>query len=100
MPQNQTAPAAASPALKILPAKRPEDTSTPWEDPWAAATVAREALESQAGRSYLPPGTPTVGHRITEEIDADPSEVRRLKRARTNARAGRLYPRHSDTKSS
>jgi hypothetical protein len=39
-----------------------------------------------------------VGRRITEEINADPEEVKRLRKARRNARAGKTFPRHSDTR--
>jgi hypothetical protein len=39
-----------------------------------------------------------VGGRITEQINADPAEVKRLRRARKNARAGKTFPRHSDTR--
>jgi hypothetical protein len=44
------------------------------------------------------PDVLAVGRRITEEINADPAEVTRLRRSRKNARAGKTYPRHSDTK--
>jgi hypothetical protein len=51
----------------------------------AVAYRLREAEDQAAGR------------RITEEINADPAEVERLRSARRSARAGRMYPRHSDT---
>jgi hypothetical protein len=86
-------------ARQALPPKQPNDTETAWEDPWAAISPeAWEALEEHAPEGSLVPDAQAVGRRITEEINADPAEVRRLRSARRNARAGRTYPRHSDTK--
>jgi len=101
MASHQAKAAKTDQTLVPLPPKRPQDTQTAWEDPWAAISPAAwEALEEHAAGMNLAPDARAVGHRITEEIDADPAEVRRLRRARTNARAGKTYPRHSDTKSS
>jgi hypothetical protein len=79
--------------------KRPEDSQTAWEDPWAAARKARQELEERSGEKYLPHSARTVGRRITKEINADPEEVDRLRKAREEARAGKIFPRHDDTKS-
>jgi hypothetical protein len=98
MARRQTKAAEAGQALTKLPPKRPDDTQTAWEDPWAA--ISKEAWEAQeqAGGTNLAPDAHTVGGRITEQINADPAEVKRLRRARKNARAGKTFPRHSDTR--
>ena len=97
MARRQTKAAGTGQTLTTLPPKRPRDTQTAWEDPWAAISQeAWEALEEQAGD--LMPDAHAVGRRITEEINADPAEVKRLRKARKNARAGKTFPRHSDTK--
>jgi hypothetical protein len=88
-------------ALPVLPPKRPQDTQTAWEDPWAAISPdAWKALEEQAGERGFRPDAHVVGRRITEEINLDPEEVRRLRKARQHARDGKTYPRHDDEKSS
>jgi hypothetical protein len=84
-------------ALRALPPKRPQDTQTAWEDPWAAISPdAWEVLEEKG----LLPDARAVGHRITEEINSDPEEVARLRKARKEARDGKTFPRHDDEKSS
>jgi hypothetical protein len=85
--------------LRTLPPKRPDETQTAWEDPWAAAASARRDLG---------PGTPygaedlnarAVGHAITAAINADPAEVARLRKARQEAREGKTRPwRDRDTR--
>ena len=65
--------------LQVLPPKRAEDTETAWADPWAATRSAREVV---------------MGRVITDQIDADPAEVQRLRAARQQARVGRRYRRH------
>jgi hypothetical protein len=91
---------ATATALTLLPPKRPEDTQTAWEDPWEATQAAREKLaNSQTLYSQsVRVDARTVGHRITEEINADPAEIERLRSARKDARAGKTFPRHSDTR--
>ncbi|HTX28288.1 MAG TPA: hypothetical protein VME19_14865 [Streptosporangiaceae bacterium] len=87
--------------LEQLRPKGPEDTQTAWEDPWGATQAARQTLaDSQTpyGQGGVLPDVRAVGHRITEEINADPAEIERLRTARKNARAGKTFPRHSDTK--
>jgi hypothetical protein len=98
MAKRRTMQAGATQAPERLP-KRPDDTQTAWEDPWAAARKARQELEEKSGEKYLPHDAHTVGRRITEEINADPEEVDRLRKARQDARAGKIFPRHADTKS-
>jgi hypothetical protein len=44
------------------------------------------------------PDARELGNRITEEINADPAEVERLRSARKSARTGKTFPRHSDTR--
>jgi hypothetical protein len=66
-------------ALPTLPPKRPQDTQTAWEDPWAATQAALQEMADMEA----------VGHRISEEISADPAEAARLRMARRNARAGK-----------
>jgi hypothetical protein len=101
MPRSQKMAAGTGPALPTLPPKRPQDTQTAWEDPWAATRTARRELASTQtpyGQGGLLADPQAIGRRITEEINADPAEVARLRRARRSARAGKTYPRHSDTK--
>jgi hypothetical protein len=101
MARNQAKAPRASQALATLPPKRPHDTQTAWEDPWKATQAARETLansQTPYGRGGALPDARAVGRRITEEINADPAEVERLRSARKNARAGKTFPRHSDTK--
>lgn len=93
--RQRTAAGGAPQPLPTLPPKRPQDTQTAWEDPWAATLAARQAL-ANSGHPVPDPGA--VGQRITKEINEDPREVERLRSARKNARAGRTFPRHSDTK--
>lgn len=78
--------------LRTLPPKRPDDTQTAWEDPWAAAASARRNLG---------PGTPHgagnlsargVGDTITAAINAGPGEAERLRQARRQAREGKARP--------
>jgi hypothetical protein len=95
--ETQTMRIAGDPQLVDLGPERPSDTQTAWQDPWAATrAVSREtpyvkAIRRQAG---------TTGQQITDQIDADPAEVSRLRRARQSARRGKTFPRHSDTQSS
>jgi hypothetical protein len=98
MARRQTKAAEAGPALTTLPPKRPDDTQTAWEDPWAAISKEVWEAQEQAGGMNLAPDAHAVGRRITEEINADPAEVKRLRSARKNARAGKTFPRHSDTR--
>jgi hypothetical protein len=100
MAGRQTREPVTTPALALLPPKRPEDTQTAWEDPWEATQAAREKLaNSQTPYSRgIRVDVRTVGHRITEEINADPAEIERLRSARKDARAGKTFPRHSDTR--
>jgi len=70
--------------LPTLPPKRAEDTETAWADPWSATRESRQIVMSRL---------------ITDEINRDPAEVKRLTKARQDARAGHLYPRHDGTKS-
>jgi hypothetical protein len=99
MARRQTKAAEVGQALTTLPPKRPRETQTAWEDPWTAISQeAWEALEEQTGQRNLAPDAHAVGRRITEEINADPAEVERLRSARKNARAGKTFPRHSDTR--
>jgi len=101
MRKRLTMAAEASHALTTLPPKRPNDTQTAWEDPWAATEEARQTLASSRtpyGRGGVLPDAHGVGRRITEEINADPAEIERLRSARKNARAGKTFPRHSDTR--
>lgn len=100
MAEQQTK-AGAIQALPVLPPKRPQDTQTAWEDPWAAISPdAWGALEEQASEEGLRPDARAVGRRITEEINSDPEEVARLRKARKDARDGKTFPRHDDEKSS
>lgn len=101
MVSRQTTAPAMAPALTLLPPKRPDDTQTAWEDPWEATQAARARLansQTPYGQRGIRLDSRAVGHRITEEINADPAEIERLRSARRNARAGRTFPRHSDTK--
>ncbi len=101
MAERQTTQEEQIQTLQPLPPKRPEDTQTAWEDPWAAISPeAWKALEEHADEKIPVPDAHAVGRRITEEINADPKEVRRLRRARQHARDGKTYPRHDDEKSS
>jgi hypothetical protein len=102
MPRRRAMAEGTTPALPTLPPKGPQDTQTAWEDLWEATKEARQALASTRtpygqGGGVLP-DEQAVGHQITQEINADPAEVKRLRRARKNAHAGKTYPRHSDTK--
>jgi len=81
---------------RLLERSRNSQT-TAWEDPWSAT---REALETTPHGEAIRKEARPVGQRITEEINADPEEVERLRKARKEAREGKTYPRHSDTKSS
>jgi hypothetical protein len=65
--------------LPTLPPKRQSDSETSWTDPWAAAAPSLEPMMSQV---------------ITDEINRDPVEVRRLRRALEEALEGRLIPLH------
>ncbi len=101
MTRSQAKGAGASQALATLPPKQPNDTQTAWEDPWKATQEARETLANSQtlyGQAGVLPDARAVGRRITEEINADPAEVELLRSARKNARAGKTFPRHSDTK--
>lgn len=69
--------------LTTLPPKSAEGAETSWADPWAATQPAREAVR---------------GREITDAIDSDPDEVDRLRRARQQAREGRMAPRRRDTR--
>ena len=88
------------PTTQTLPPKGPTDTQTAWEDPWSATAQSFQQLadtDTPYRRGLVLPDATTIGHRITEQINADPAEAERLRSARRNARAGRTYPRHSDT---
>jgi hypothetical protein len=101
MVERQMKAPETAPALTLLPPKRAGDTQTPWEDPWEATQAARARLaDSQTpyGQRGILADARAVGHRITEEINADPAEAERLRQARKNARAGKTFPRHSDTR--
>ena len=80
--------------LPNLAADRPGDATTAWRDLWSATSTARtetpygDQIRRQAGES--------ISHAISE----DPAEAARIRRARASARAGRIYPRHGDTRSS
>jgi hypothetical protein len=97
MARQETMKTAAGQAQPGRLLKRPGDTQTAWEDPWSATKTARETTPH--GAAVLREARP-VGQRITEEINADPEEVERLRKARRDARDGKTFPRHSDTKSS
>lgn len=71
-------------ALPTLPPKRPEDTDTPWADPWEASEEAREKI---------------TGQQITDAINADPAEVELLRKSRKQAREGRRRPWRTATSS-
>src|ERR1041385_4811509 len=89
-----------SPERQALPPKRPTDTQTSWEAPWAAAAQSLRDLADTAtpfGRGGGLPDANAIGRQITEAINADPDEVERLRSARKSAREGRTYSRHSDT---
>lgn len=99
MARNQTKAAEAN-LLPTLPPRQPGDTQTAWEDPWKATQKVRETLvnsQTPYGQGGALPDARAVGRRITEEINADPTEVERLRSARKAARAGKTFPRHSDT---
>ena len=99
MVERLTIPASQA---QVLPPKRHQDTQTPWEDPWTATEEAREQLASTAtpySQESIRRQAPDMGQQITDEINSDPAEVERLRAARRSARAGRIYPRHSDTSS-
>jgi hypothetical protein len=100
MAGHQTREPVTATALTLLPPKRPEDTQTAWEDPWEATQAAREKLANSQTpyRQAIRVDVRTVGHRITEEINAHPAEIERLRSARKDARAGKTFPRHSDTR--
>src|SRR5579863_6312789 len=88
--RSQTTAVEASQALTTLPPKQPQDTQTAWEDPWKATQAARETLansQTPYGQGGALADARAVGRRITEEINADPAEVKRLRSARKNARA-------------
>jgi hypothetical protein len=95
---------------ETLPPKGAQATQTAWKDPWAATRSAatrnsetRSVLRllalyerrASAQRDLL---SLQMGRKITEEINADPAEVERLRAAREDIRKGRTFPRHSDTK--
>ena len=83
-------------SLRPLVYDQATDTQTAWGDLWIAVS---ETLRTPAVASRLREARDqAIGRKITEEINADPAEVARLRRARRNARAGKTYPRHSDTK--
>jgi hypothetical protein len=88
--------AADQPPARHL-VSHPGDTQTAWEDPWSATL---EALETTPHGAAVRESAPPAGQRITQEIDADPEEAERLRQARRDARTGKTFPRHSDTKSS
>lgn len=74
--------------LRTLPPKRPGDDETAWADVWEATQPAREAM---VAREW--------GRRITDEINRDPAEVERLRKARRDVREGRRSPRRAGTRS-
>jgi len=71
-------------------------TQTPWEDPWEATKKARAELAKKRPEVLLA-DPQSVGHRISQEISRDPEEVIRLRKARTDARHGKTFPRHDVT---
>jgi len=85
--------------LRPLQPKRPEETQTAWEDPWAAAAKAREYLGPETPYGTEDLSARAIGRAITAAINADPEEVSRLRRARQEAREGNTRPwREAETK--
>lgn len=83
---------AENPDLKPLGPDQPDDTKTAWQDLWIATETAR--TETPYGDEVRR----QAGHPISQAISADPAEAARLRRARASARAGRTFPRHSDSR--
>lgn len=79
----------AAAKMSTLPPKRAEDDETAWADPWKVTQPEREAMVAEE-----------MGRRITNEINRDPAEVARLRKARRDAREGRRSPRRAASKSS
>jgi hypothetical protein len=78
--------------LPTLPPKRPDETQTAWEDPWAAAASARQDLGPETPYGAEDLNARAVGRAITTAINADPAEVKRLRQARQEAREGKTRP--------
>jgi hypothetical protein len=91
---DHTIKVSAGPELRDLGPEQPDETQTAWQDPWAAARTHNTWTPYNEEVRRL---AQDMGHRISQAISADPAEAERLRRARQNARAGRLLPRHSDT---
>jgi len=85
---------------KTLPARTDAQTETDWRDPWAATEQARRTLhDAQTAKPDFLADIHKVSRRITDEINADPMEVQKLRKARQEAREGRTSPRRNGTKS-
>ena len=88
--------ASESLARQMLPIDDRTATQTSWQDPWRATQEARAELATKRPEALL--GDPRgIGHRISREINRDPEEVRRLRKAREEARHGRTSPPRNDT---
>lgn len=92
--RDQTIAVTGSPGLQDLGPEQPGETQTAWRDIWEAtrAPSTRTPYGEEVRRLAQ-----DMGHRISQAISADPAEAEHLRRARENARAGKLLPRHSDT---
>jgi len=82
-----------SDTAKRLPDRTENQSETDWRDPWTATEEARRTVPFLADLHK-------VSRRITDEINADPLEVQKLRKAREDAREGKASPRSDDTKSS
>ena len=98
MAKRETMRAGGQPTGPDRLLERPGNSqTTAWEDPWSAT---REALKTTPHGAAIRKKARPAGQRITEEINADPEGVERLRKARRDAREGKTFPRHSDTRSS
>jgi hypothetical protein len=82
---------------KRLPRKREEASESRWDDPWGATPETREQIYT---RENFLTDLAIVSQQITDEINRDPKEVARLRKARQQAREGKRRPVRRATKSS
>ena len=78
--------------LTTVPNRPDAESETEWRDPWAVAQEIRATLPKPARNEFLV-DLSRVSHRITDEINADPVEAQKLRKARQEAREGKTFPR-------
>lgn len=89
----------AQETLRPLP-KGPEISGTDWADPWAATAQAREEVARNRDReAFAKDLFQVTGQMITDAINKDPAQVAKLRKARTEGRAGKRFRRNVATKS-